>query len=154
MNLDKSMFIADYIAEAREILDSLDDIAVLAIKEKRNYSYLEEILRLLHTLKGSSRMMDYTQIEKVMNHLENVFKNIQSNQTEISNKVIQLMLGILTVMHKVIDEIESGSDGTFAKYDEIINNIDKAMEDEDFKTDFSQASEYAPSSASSDSANN
>ena len=153
MNLDKSMFIADYIAEAREILDSLDDIAVLAIKEKRNYSYLEEILRLLHTLKGSSRMMDYTQIEKVMNHLENVFKNIQSNQTEISNKVIQLMLGILTVMHKVIDEIESGSDGTFAKYDEIINNIDKAMEDEDFKTDFSQASEYALSSASSDSAN-
>ena len=152
MNLDKSMFIADYIAEAREILDSLDDIAVLAIKEKRNYSYLEEILRLLHTLKGSSRMMEYTQIEKVMNHLENVFKNIQSNQTEISNKVIQLMLGILTVLHKVIDEIESGSDGTFAKYDEIIKNIDKAMEDEDFKTDFSQAPEYTMSSASSENA--
>ena len=31
MNLDKSMFIADYIAEAREILDSLDDIAVLGV---------------------------------------------------------------------------------------------------------------------------
>ena len=31
MNLDKSLFIPDYISEAREILNSLDDIAVLAI---------------------------------------------------------------------------------------------------------------------------
>ncbi|MCR4939204.1 MAG: response regulator [Treponemataceae bacterium] len=136
MNLDKSMFITDYIVEAREILDSLDDIAVLAIKEKRNFGYLEEILRLLHTLKGSSRMMDYNQIEKVMNNLENIFKNIQGNQMEISNKVIQLLLGVLTVLNKVIDEIENGSDGNFQEYDEIIKNIDKVMEDEDFTTDF------------------
>jgi len=154
MNLDKSMFITDYISEAREILDSLDDIAVLAIKEKRNYSYLEEILRLLHTLKGSSRMMEYIQIEKVMNHLENIFKNIQSNQTEISNKVIQLLLGILTVMHKVIDEIENGSDGTFAEYDEIIKNIDKAMEDEDFTTDFSEIEKPSETTAPTDATNN
>ena len=136
MNLDKSLFIPDYISEAREILNSLDDIAVLAIKEKRNSTYLEEILRLLHTLKGSSRMLEFSQIEKVMNHLENIFKNIQSNQIEISHKVIQLLLGVLTVMHKVIDSIEDGYDGTFDAYDEVIKNIDKAMEDEDFETDF------------------
>ena len=137
MNLDKNMFMADYISEAREILDSLDDIAVSATKEKRNYGYLEEILRLLHTLKGSSRMMDFNHIEKVMNHLENLFKNIQSNQTEISSRVIQLLLGVLTVMHKEIDRLEGGNGGVFEEYDEIIKSIDNAMEDEDFTTDFS-----------------
>ena len=58
MNLDKNLFKADYIAESREILDSLDDIAIEATKEKRNSDCLNEILRLLHTLKGSSRMME------------------------------------------------------------------------------------------------
>ena len=34
MNLDKNLFKSDYISEAREILDSLDDIAIEASKEK------------------------------------------------------------------------------------------------------------------------
>ena len=97
MNLDKNLFKTDYISEAREILDSLDDIAIAASKEKRNTGNLQEILRLLHTLKGSSRMMEYVQIEKVINHLETVFKNIQSNQTEIPNKIIQLLMGVNNV---------------------------------------------------------
>ena len=146
MNLDKNLFKADYISEAREILDSLDDIAYKAAKETRNTSCLEEILRLLHTLKGSSRMMEYVQIEKVINHLESVFKNIQSNQSEISNKIIQLLMGVNELLHKVVDSIEDGSDGTFEQYEEVIKNIDLAMEDEEFTTDFSLADELTDAS--------
>jgi chemotaxis protein histidine kinase CheA len=127
MNLDKNLFKTDYISEAREILDSLDDSAILASKEKRNTGCLKEILRLLHTLKGSSRMMEYVQIEKVINHLETVFKNIQSNQTEIPNKIIQLLMGVNNLLHKVIDSIEDGADGTFEQYEDVLNNIDQSM---------------------------
>ena len=141
MNLDKNLFIADYISESREILDSLDDIAIAATKEKRNTECLNEILRLLHTLKGSSRMLEFVQIEKIVNHLETVFKNIQGNQIEISNKIIQLLMGINAVLHKVIDKIEDGGDGTFEQYEEMLANIDNALEDEDFKTDFSEKKE-------------
>lgn len=141
MNLDKNLFIADYISESREILDSLDDIAIAATKEKRNTECLNEILRLLHTLKGSSRMLEFVQIEKIVNHLETVFKNIQGNQIEISNKIIQLLMGVNAVLHKVIDKIEDGGDGTFEQYEEMLANIDNALEDEDFKTDFSEKKE-------------
>ncbi len=137
MNLDKKLFVADFISEAREILDALDDIAIAASKKKRNAESLTEMLRLLHTLKGSSRMMEYSQIEKVMNHLESLFKNIQSNQTEIPSKTIQLLMGVCAVVREVIDSIEKGSDGTFAQYEEILSNIDKASEEDDYKTDFS-----------------
>ncbi len=136
MNLDKSLFLTDYISEAREILDSLDDMAIAATKEKRNGNCLKEILRLLHTLKGSSRMLEFVQIEKVVNHLETVFKNIQNNQTEISNKIIQLLMGVNETLHKVVDKIEDGGDGSFEEYEAILVNIDHALEDEDFKTDF------------------
>ena len=138
MNLDKNLFKADFISEAREILDSLDDIAILATKEKRNTDCLKEILRLLHTLKGSSRMMEYVQIEKVVNHLETVFKNIQSNQTEIPNKIIQLLMGVNSLLHKVIDSIEDGGDGIFEQYEDVLKNIDQSMEGDDFNTDFSE----------------
>ena len=111
MNLDKNLFKTDYISEAREILDSLDDMAIKATKKTRNSKCLTEILRLLHTLKGSSRMMEYLQIEAIINHLETVFKNIQSNQEEIPNKIIQLLMGVNAILHKTIDLVEDGSDG-------------------------------------------
>ena len=137
MDLDKNLFKSDYISEAREILDSLDDISIEATKEKRNSKSLTEILRLLHTLKGSSRMMEYVQIEKVINHLESVFKNIQNNQTEISNRMIQLLMGVTDLLHNVINTIEDGGDGTFEQYEDVLQNIDRALESENFKTDFS-----------------
>jgi two-component system chemotaxis sensor kinase CheA len=136
MEIDKSLFIADYISEARENLDSIDDIAFQALKENRNTGFLKEILRYLHTLKGSSRMMEFTQIEKVMNHLETVFKTIDSNQTEIPTKIIQLLMGVSQVIHDAIDKLEDGSDGTFEEYETVLENIDKAMEDGDFQTEF------------------
>ena len=140
MDIDKNLFLTDYISEAREILDSLDDIAIQAAKLKRNTKHLPEILRQLHTLKGSSRMMEYMQIEKIVNHLETVFKNIQSNQTEIPNKIIQLLLGVSTVLHSTIDSIESGNNTAceIEQYDEILKNIDNALEDADFISDFSK----------------
>ncbi len=137
MNLDKNLFKADFVSEAREILDSLDDVAITATKEKRNTNCLSEILRLLHTLKGSSRMMEYAQIEKTVNFLETVFKNIQSNQTEIPNKIIQLLMSVSDILHKVIDSIDDGGDGTFEEYEQVITTINAALEDEDFSTDFS-----------------
>lgn len=138
MNIDKNLFLTDYISEAREILDSLDDSAIQAAKVKRNTKELPEILRQLHTLKGSSRMMEYVQIEKIVNHLETVFKNIQSNQTEIPNKIIQLLLGVSTVLHSTIDSLDNGGDGTVEQYEEILKNIDNALEDADFVADFSK----------------
>ncbi len=137
MDLDKNLFKSDYIAEAREILNSLDELAFKAAKENRNAVYVTEILRLLHTLKGSSRMMEFLQIEKVVNHLESVFKNIQNNQFEISKNIIQLLMGVTELLHKVIDSIEDGNDDSFAEYEEVIKNIDLALEGEEFNTSFS-----------------
>ncbi len=140
MNLDKNLFISDYISEAREILDSLDDIAIQALKENRNVAYLKDILRYLHTLKGSSRMLEFTQIEEVMNQLETVFKTIQGNQVEISAKTIQLLMGVSQVVHKAIDSLENGGDGSFQEFEAVIENIKKAMNDDEFTTDFSSSS--------------
>ncbi len=137
MNIDKNLFKTDYVSEAREILDSLDDIAIQSAKKTCNTGSLKEILRLLHTLKGSSRMMEYSQVEKVINQLETVFKNIQNNQTEIPNKIIQLLMSVNAVLHKVIDSIEDGGDGSFAQYEDVIKNIDLAIDDKDFTADFS-----------------
>lgn len=138
MEIDKKSFIQDYVVEARENLDSMDNIAIQVTKDNRNADLLKELLRVLHTLKGSSRMMEFAQIEKIVNHLETVFKNIQNNQTEISIPVALLLMSSCTVIRNAIDKIEAEKDYTINNFDFIIKNIDKAAEGEKFSTDFDE----------------
>lgn len=145
MNLDKKLFIADFVSETREILDALDDLSIQASKQQRNSGSLTEMLRLLHTLKGSARMLEFPQIESVVNQEESLLKLIQHNQTEIPVKIIQLLLAISSVLHGVTAEIEKGSDGSFSTYDTIMENLGRALDDEDFITDFSRTGAPAES---------
>lgn len=44
MEIDKRAFIQDYVTEARENLDTLDDLAIQIINDNRNSDYLKEVL--------------------------------------------------------------------------------------------------------------
>ena len=82
MNLDKKLFIADFVSETREILDALDDLSIQASKQQRNSGSLTEMLRLLHTLKGSARMLEFPQIESVVNQEESGRKPAQAHPAQ------------------------------------------------------------------------
>lgn len=136
MTIDKSQFIADFIQEARENLDAIDDYAIQITKDDRNSGLMEGLLRELHTLKGSARMMEFTQIEKIVNTLETLFKNIQSNQTEIPLRCAQLLMGVGVQIRKSIDRIEKNEAYELANYELILSNILKAADGEDYLIDF------------------
>ena len=138
MTIDKSQFIADFIQEARENLDAIDDFAIQITKDDRNSGLMEGLLRQLHTLKGSARMMEFTQIEKIVNSLETLFKNIQSNQTEIPLRCAQLLMGVGVQIRKSIDRIEKNEAYELNNYELILQNISKASEGDDYLIDFEQ----------------
>lgn len=138
MTIDKSQFIADFIQEARENLDAIDDFAIQITKDDRNSGLMEGLLRQLHTLKGSARMMEFTQIEKIVNSLETLFKNIQSNQTEIPLRCAQLLMGVGVQLRKSIDRIEKNEAYELNNYELILQNISKASEGDDYLIDFEQ----------------
>jgi len=135
MEIDKKEFIEDYVVEARENLDSLDDLAIQISKDNNNPEVLKELLRILHTLKGSSRMMEFFQIEKIINTLETLFKNLQSNQKEIPTPYIQLLMNCCSVIRVAIGRIENEEDSTIENFDFIIENIEKAAQGDNFSFD-------------------
>lgn len=142
MELDKKEFLQDYIIEARENLDAMDDIAILITEDKRSSDTLKELLRLLHTLKGSSRMMGFTQIEQIINHTETVFKNIQNNQAEIPVRIAHLLMSVCSEIRESINKIEKNQDYEIKNYDSIIKNIDAAAESNKFSISFTEKTDY------------
>lgn len=151
MELNKNDFISDYVIEAQENLDGIDNAAISLINSPRDYEILKELLRLLHTLKGSSRMMNFSQIEQVVDNLEAVFKNFQVNRMEIPSSFCYLILNADEFLRKTINEIQKVGeipnaniddyDFSIKNFDAIIENLRFAAEGKNFHYDFSNNSE-------------
>lgn len=147
MEINKNDFISDYVIEAQENLDGIDNAAISLINIPRDYETLKELLRLLHTLKGSSRMMEFSQIEQIINNLETVFKNFQTNRMEVASSYCYLLLNVNEFIRKAIHKIEKQSenqlsedenvDSTVENFDEIMQNINSAAEGKTFCYEFS-----------------
>ena len=133
---EKNNFIKDYIVESREYLNSLDEFCLNAEKSEGDEEFLKELLRILHSLKGTSRMMGFSNIEQIIHETETVFKNIQNNHSRVNRNDINLLISVISVIRKAVDTIEQNQTDQIANFDFILENVKKAANDEDYTTNF------------------
>ena len=133
---ENNNFIKDYIVESREYLNSLDEFCLNAEKSEGNEEFLKELLRILHSLKGTSRMMGFSNIEQIIHETETVFKNIQNNHSRANRNDINLLISVISVIRKAVDTIEQNQTDQIANFDFILENVKKAANDEDYTTNF------------------
>ncbi|MDC7219011.1 MAG: response regulator [Spirochaetales bacterium] len=111
MAIDKKSFIDNYVSESRENLTALSDIIIALRKTPEDRENLAELLRLLHTLKGAARMMDYKKIESISHELENLFKGVREKKVPLGNSLFQLVLSAVGYMEEGLKKVKvSGTD--------------------------------------------
>jgi two-component system, chemotaxis family, sensor kinase CheA len=114
MALDRDAFIENFLDELRENIDQVDSKILVLKKDPKNEEELNTLLRALHTIKGSSRMLKFNTVESVAHGLENVFKGVKENRYPISKPLIQLVFittdylreGITRISETKSDEME------------------------------------------------
>ena len=71
---------AVYLEEASELLDKLE-VALLQLDETpEEKSILEEVFRIMHTLKGNSSMFGFLNIAEFIHNLETVYDLIRTGK--------------------------------------------------------------------------
>ena len=143
MNLDVNSFLNEYIEESLENLDKVSDCLSVFLKKQDDKDSLELLLRVLHTIKGTSRMMGFNQVEEITHKLEDVYKLIQNKTLVLNNRIIQLSFGISKILRDYISKLSGEEKIAINQFDEIIENIEFAAKGENFKTDFTQNLENA-----------
>ena len=72
-----------FIYESSSMLEQLDEIMLDSEKEKTiNTDNINEIFRIMHTIKGSSAMMEFNSISTIAHHIEDVFFYIRDKGIE------------------------------------------------------------------------
>ena len=108
MALDKNKYIVKF---AEEGLDNIAIAETLLFELKEGASERDDIatlMRALHTLKGSSRMLEFKNIELISHAIETVFIALKEERISLNVKGIRLLFAGLDEIKTGIKKIKSG----------------------------------------------
>lgn len=108
-----------YLYENCQLLEKLEEI-VLENKDEESFdeNSINEIFRIMHTIKGSSGVMMFNNIMKVSHKLEDIFfflrehQGIEEHHMELTETIFQVLDFINGEMDKIRDEGEPDGDNS------------------------------------------
>jgi len=131
MPINKEKFIKKYIEEGLEITSKVENL-VFDIKDGVSVEDdLATLLRLLHTLKGSSRMLEFKRIEELSHSLESVFVAVREQRIGFSENAVKLILSSLDLLKSGFTVLQETNDDAVETSD-YIKNLTSLSSNEDF----------------------
>ncbi len=77
-----------FYEEARELISKLEETLMLLEDDIDNKEYVNEVFRIMHSLKGSGAMFGFTNLSKFTHELESLYDQIRSDQLNLSSDII------------------------------------------------------------------
>ena len=109
-----SSILDTYLYEENNLLDQLDEMLV-ADEKNGDFSTddVNEIFRIMHTIKGSSAMMEFNSISTIAHRIEDVFfyirdKGIETLDPEHKKELFNLMFRSEDYLRSEIEKVEQG----------------------------------------------
>lgn len=103
-----------YIEESKTLLEELEDIILSSEKDGNIKDRIDEIFRIMHTIKGNSAMMKYDNIASVAHKMEDMFDFLRKNSSlNIDfSKVTDISLTSMDFIRGEVEKIENGEETT------------------------------------------
>ncbi len=134
MALDRNAFVENYLDELKENIQAAEKSILILKKDPENPEELSTLLRILHTIKGSSRMLKYNTVEAAAHGIENVFKGVKEGRFQVDNAIVQLVFLTMDYLNTAAKKIrESGSDDI--EVSKLVLVLEKAYAAEHYELD-------------------
>ncbi len=107
-NADDPELLAIFIAEAEELLESLDQAAAALERNPRNARASQELLRILHTLKGGARTAGMLPIGEVVHGMESLLEAVERGQLFADSAFFSRLQNAGDGLHLALDDLKRG----------------------------------------------
>ena len=113
-----------YLSTSREQLKKLSTLLLYLEKKPQNQNLIENIFRLIHSMKGAAAAMAYKKTVKLLHLLENIVDGAYSGDLKLDKKGIDLFFSTLEVLKKNIEEIDKrNQESNLSKQSEILTDF-------------------------------
>ena len=112
--IDDSMqeIVNDFIQEALELLDSLNENFIELEKNPEDKEILNTIFRAAHTVKGSAGFLGFQNIVELAHSAENILNKLRQGEITLTSEMTDYLLKTMDVLRSMIVTVsETGSEG-------------------------------------------
>lgn len=115
-----------FIEEAVDLLDNLEEQIIKAEKSKK--FPIEEIQRVMHTLKGAGAMYGFAEIEDITHKVESIYKKFEQDKSfKLKKNIIELTLKTIDHIRNVLKDPSHTDETNLYRQKAIISEINKVL---------------------------
>lgn len=130
-----------FIEEATDLINDLEKAVLSLGSDMGNMSLIEQIFRIMHTIKGNSDMFGFHEIDRFTHQLESIYDNIRNNQLELTDELVNITLGSVDHLRNLLSEGNDLTDSIRAEHEELLKEIMTFVENKNEKSDTIETTE-------------
>ena len=123
---DPELF-ADFIAEAKEHLETIEPNLLELEKAPDNLALLNDIFRPMHSLKGASGFLGLNRINQLAHKSENILDELRKGTMVVTSEIMDVILASTDALRQMIDNLESTNAEGDVEIEHIMAQIDAIM---------------------------
>ncbi len=123
---DPELF-ADFIAEAKEHLETIEPNLLELEKTPDNLALLNDIFRPMHSLKGASGFLGLNRINQLAHKSENILDELRKGSMVVTSEIMDVILASTDALRQMIDNLESSNAEGDVEIEHIMAQIDAIM---------------------------
>src|ERR687885_1417432 len=100
--------IADFVAECREMLESLGGEIVAWEAAPADRARLDSIFRFVHTVKGNCGFFDFPRLETLSHAAEDALSDVRAGRRQPDAALVSAVLAIIDRIGEMVDVIGAG----------------------------------------------
>ncbi|RKX26631.1 MAG: chemotaxis protein CheA [Candidatus Zixiibacteriota bacterium] len=102
--------IDDFLVEAEELIDSLDNNFVKLETSPSDLDLLNEIFRAVHTVKGTSSFLGFDQVTELSHKMEDVLNKLRKSELAVTAEMMDLLLESLDILKVLLDNVRQNKE--------------------------------------------
>ncbi len=135
MGNEFDQYLSTFIDETKEYMSTLNEQMLLLENEPDNMEAINEIFRTIHTLKGMSGTMGFSNMAKLSHRMENVFDLIRTEKVHVTHENSDLLFAGVDLLEKMTDAISTGGTDESVDISQVVLQYERILSGEDLGND-------------------
>ncbi|RLD90675.1 MAG: chemotaxis protein CheA [Bacteroidetes bacterium] len=109
-----------FLEEASELLVSLESGLLNLDKDRENTEYVNQVFRVMHSLKGSGAMFGYNVLSAFAHELESIYDLVREKKLKVTRTLIDATFDSIDIFRVLLMDDEDISEDTIAQKDKML----------------------------------
>jgi len=117
-----------FVEEALDLINELETVLLRMEPGTEDKEHIEQIFRIMHTLKGNSKMFGFDLIDQYTHQLETIYDLVRNGKMSISEKLMDLTLASVDHLRNLLDDETSNRKDVQDTHNELLSRIKSVIE--------------------------